>query len=472
MQKIYKIKIAGKEISVVQDSDGKFIIPDFVEELKSNGSALKPANEPICLARKPLSEKTVAENVLKWGTGGLNINGCMVETEENEINARDNKYGSNGNSMFHNNKNLNEGWNGNKGRFPANVIHDGSDEVVSGFPNTKSGLLAKHHKSKGSGGASGFLGESMKRDSFEKDYGNDSGSASRYFFKVDGCNIDFFTYLYKVIKSEIQCGNILESQKVGGIVYGVILAVEQCTQNAEQFMCGNKSMVNFQKDMKFITETLIKQMTELKTCNCLQGMSIEWYMQEQEKTINSLMELNIEDASYVENINYLMNFHCEMLELIKVIVNNVQIKSYGNGGKSTGKDITNIIENTERNSRIIYTPKASKSERDAGCEGLERKEGGMRSETSGQHITRRDGGDPLPVRNNHPTVKPIALMRYLCRLITPPKGIVYDPFIGSGTTGISSGLEGFSFIGSEIEKDSYNIADKRIKFHLAQQKLF
>ncbi len=47
------------------------------------GTALKPANEPICLARKPLSEKTVAENVLKWGTGGLNIDGCRVGTEEN-----------------------------------------------------------------------------------------------------------------------------------------------------------------------------------------------------------------------------------------------------------------------------------------------------------------------------------------------------------------------------------------------------
>lgn len=66
------------------------------------------------------------------------------------------------------------------------------------------------------------------------------------------------------------------------------------------------------------------------------------------------------------------------------------------------------------------------------------------------------------VDNKHPTVKPIKLMEYLCKLITPPKGIVLDPFMGSGTTGIAAKNLGFDFIGIELDKDYFEIAEKRI----------
>ena len=65
--------------------------------------------------------------------------------------------------------------------------------------------------------------------------------------------------------------------------------------------------------------------------------------------------------------------------------------------------------------------------------------------------------------NTHPTVKPTDLMRYLCRLVTPPGGVVLDPFMGSGSTGKAAGLEGFSFVGSEREQSYLEIAEKRIK---------
>lgn len=64
--------------------------------------------------------------------------------------------------------------------------------------------------------------------------------------------------------------------------------------------------------------------------------------------------------------------------------------------------------------------------------------------------------------NNHPTVKPTDLMRYLCRLVTPPNGIVLDPFMGSGSTGKAAVLEGFSFVGIELESESFDIAKQRI----------
>jgi site-specific DNA-methyltransferase (adenine-specific) len=64
--------------------------------------------------------------------------------------------------------------------------------------------------------------------------------------------------------------------------------------------------------------------------------------------------------------------------------------------------------------------------------------------------------------STHPTMKPTALMRYLCRLVTPPQGIVLDPFMGSGSTGKAAVLEGFQFIGIEREDDYLEIATSRI----------
>jgi len=65
-------------------------------------------------------------------------------------------------------------------------------------------------------------------------------------------------------------------------------------------------------------------------------------------------------------------------------------------------------------------------------------------------------------RNNHPTVKPTALMQYLCRLITPTGGVVLDPYMGSGSTGKAAIREGFSFVGIELDPDYYEIAKARV----------
>lgn len=112
--------------------------------------------------------------------------------------------------------------------------------------------------------------------------------------------------------------------------------------------------------------------------------------------------------------------------------------------------------------RFFYGAKASKKDRNDGCEHLPKKPSGMVSETSGQHITRRDGNAPGPQANNHPTVKPTELMRYLCRLVTPPHGVVLDPFMGSGSTGRGAVLEGFGFVGIERDGGYWEIAKARV----------
>ncbi len=77
-------------------------------------------------------------------------------------------------------------------------------------------------------------------------------------------------------------------------------------------------------------------------------------------------------------------------------------------------------------------------------------------------MTRRDGGAPDVGKNNHPTVKPTDLMRWLTRLVTPPDGLVLDPFMGSGSTGRGAVREGFRFLGIELSPDYLKIAEARI----------
>lgn len=112
-------------------------------------------------------------------------------------------------------------------------------------------------------------------------------------------------------------------------------------------------------------------------------------------------------------------------------------------------------------SRFFYVAKASKRERNAGLEGMPKKE-----------APKFDGGDFVrgkdnnakdqKAENHHPTVKPIKLMQYLIKLITPPGGTVLDPFMGSGSTGVAAKNLGFEFIGCELNPEYLEIAEKRI----------
>jgi site-specific DNA-methyltransferase (adenine-specific) len=119
-------------------------------------------------------------------------------------------------------------------------------------------------------------------------------------------------------------------------------------------------------------------------------------------------------------------------------------------------------------SRFFYCAKTSRAERNAGLEGFDDVEsatedfGGMK----GVNLTRKDGGENrvLATKNSHPTVKPINLMRWLVRLVTPPGGRVLDCFLGSGSTGCAAALEGFDFIGIEREPEYVAIAEARIRF--------
>ena len=108
--------------------------------------------------------------------------------------------------------------------------------------------------------------------------------------------------------------------------------------------------------------------------------------------------------------------------------------------------------------RFFYCAKASKKDRDEGLDGFEEKS----RPTMGNDIGGQPDQQKANNRNIHPTVKPTDLMAYLCRLVTPPGGVVLDPFMGSGSTGKAAMREGFRFIGIEMDADYLSIAEARI----------
>jgi site-specific DNA-methyltransferase (adenine-specific) len=271
---------------------------DKTEEWNGWGTALKPAHEPIVLARKPL-EGTVVDNIRKWGVGGLNIDGCRVSAEgEDFSNVQDRK------DLTGKLTNHHEGGNAEAldklkrlGRFPANLIHDGHQQVLDLFPR-EAGAAAAVKAGYSGDAKNGIYHDYAQRGDNGATFYSDKGSAARFF----------------------------------------------------------------------------------------------------------------------------------------------------------------------------YCAKASKSDREEGCDDLptQEKPAHMRTGNGTGETSMTDGFQPTQRKNTHPTVKPTELMRYLVRLITPPNGVVLDPFNGSGSTGKASMLEGMQYIGIEMNPDYIKIAEARISNALNQ----
>ncbi len=254
---------------------------DAARQWEGWGTALKPAWEPIVIARKPLVG-TVAENVLQFGTGGLNIDGCRVDCSDKLVRPPIQR--TKNEAIFPLGKGVQIE---PQGRWPANLIHDGSEEVLGLFPNVKSGARQQDTQTESPTGWKWSVG------GYKSGCESSSGSAARFF----------------------------------------------------------------------------------------------------------------------------------------------------------------------------YCAKASKHDRDEGCDSIPEKDivtFATANGTSGKPSSISEGRK-TKYRNNHPTVKPLALMRYLCRLVTPPGGTCLDMFCGSGSTGKAAEIEGFKFIGIDKDKEATEISEKRIE---------
>ncbi len=260
---------------------------------------------------------------------------------------------------------------------------------------------------------------------------------------------------------------------------------------------GNKITGQFLPDTISIIKTATTSIINFPILCALAQTNIGNYTLETEKNIEQFEALNIESVSVAENGECLISFIYDQREPIPAIVRNAcwdisQIgeRNIGNTGthiigidaKSPATNITkNILIKTEQRStqedandiakklepvRFLYCAKTSTSERNAGLQGLNKKVSGSFDGNIDLINARKIEANPerpnKAGENNHPTVKAQKLMRYLCRLITPPNGIVLDPFMGSGSTGLAAISEGFRFIGIEKEPEYFEICKRRV----------
>ena len=184
--KKYQINIKDKQFEIIQDDDGKFIIPEYIKEQEQFGTSLKPAYEPIIVARKPFKGSLI-DNIIENGVGGLNIDECRVGDELicggtmsdfKYVCAEQKANGNGGHLSFGQVSNAPRvECEEHIGRFPANVIHDGSDEVLAGMPNTKSNGGEAEYEFTNQNNPSHLYTNIKTGAHYE-----DEGSAARYFY--------------------------------------------------------------------------------------------------------------------------------------------------------------------------------------------------------------------------------------------------------------------------------------------------
>ena len=325
-------------------------VTDAAKQWEGWGTALKPAYEPIVLARKPLSEPTIAQNVLKHGVGALNIDGCRIAAASwTRQGLKDDMRGGNFASGSGKKILLGDGiaHSHSQGRFPANFLLSHAEDCEQIGVKKVKGIT---------GGGKKVGGQ----------YGNIYGYTSQYDvgkegYHADADGLEMIEEWWCVKDCPVR---MLDEQsgerKAGSKVQGT-----EPSRTGQNGIYGTYNRV------------------ENKPFSDLGGASRFFLTIAPDKISFNITQLNSEHGESNSNI-----------------------------------------------SRIRYCPKASQSERGEG--------------------------------NSHPTVKPLALMSYLCKLICPPNGMILDPFMGSGSTLIAASRENFSVIGIEKEPAYIPIAQKRI----------
>jgi len=375
------------------------------------GTALKPAVEIWTLARKPLSESTIAENVLKWGTGGINIDGCRVgDTVETWPKSR--SYDSDKMAKPHSDQNFTKHetqLTGDvpSGRFPANFIHDGSDEVVGLFPETKPSRIGKP---RGTHKKGMFANSEFNKVGQEH---NDSGSAARFFYCAKASKKERYVYLTcncQTVKLESwpkQDQNLNEQTDGTSPEADTYEEQSEVDLFSNTSISGKKKMEKSLSDTHSITSTTSKQTTD----------------------------------SAISSSSMLLNTN-ESTEGVNLETENGGSPAQSVGNSSKLQPTTGISPQKDGHFMGVVVPATSA--------GWYRKSVCVDCGSEVRH-------------NGHPTQKPTSLMQYLVRLVTPVGGTVLDPFMGSGSTGKACVLEGFDFIGIELDPEYCKIAEARIK---------
>ena len=406
------------------------------------GTALKPAREDWLLLRKPLEKGlTIAENCLKWGVGGIQIDECRIKTDE-QLNYGTGKKSNVGfkTSPQNNERPIYDG----TGRFPSHLIHDGSDEVVSLFPSPHGAGRARQNMRDISGQAKGIFPAHGKGGHRL----GDSGSASRFFMccsptlrhdTMSICkhiNVNIVARFLMTIQAmhdpiATKYAEGLRDEQLDQNVRSAITGCEKCVTPIVQELVRIKNLASNPEGLQAIQDSIVSYKNSILTQNLVEIVT-KWVNTDTTPTTASLLIL----------------FGCVLLAT----------------DENTSSEKREAEEGNGEPKRFLYCPKPSKSERNRGCEGLEEKESYMvenGSKTAGAANGVRYDRKTLHY-NNHPTVKAQALMEYLIKLVSREGHIILDPFAGSGSTLVACVTLKRGFIGIERELDYFKIAQERI----------
>ena len=432
------------------------------------GQALKPAIEPIYMGQKPFSEASGTANILTWGTGALNIDGCRVgwpDGKAPEIGT--------------------PGWGGpNKtssavpgqvgetvarsgpsaiGRWPANIIHDGSHEVLAAFPEApgQQGDVRGTEASQPFGGH--VYGEMTGRHSAMAR--GDSGSAARFFYRVE-----------KEERCDL-CRVLLDGKSAKESSCNASTAAPssqtQSTLNGGTVHCGAADWQPHDGEGRKLPSSAPALAVESSSGRCRQptgntvpsdALTLETsrIAQSVRSAANLCASCEIDIAqslaatqlglapaslpcleSMPERRRQILRQHLALYvagrESTDTITTTASLKTLFGSVLHAIADTTNLgradqAENTESARRLFYSSKADADDR---------------------------------LGSKHPTVKPLDLMQYLVRLVTPPGGTVLDPFAGTGTTGEAAWREGMRAI--LIEREPEYQADIARRMELAEK---
>lgn len=405
-----------------------------INKLK-DGSFAWPEGVPEFIPSSPL---TVAGNVLQHGTGALNIDACRVG-EEQTVTIRSGHSGDHG--IYGSDSRKFERANP-PGRWPANCVHDGSDEVVSGFPIAPG-------QQRGVGPANGakpsvnVYGDYGPREQFNPR--GDEGSAARFFYQVQKdvicplCSADIADSLSATRNtptgSSVRFG-VAASPSLGDAANGSLASADAANAGDSSEPCLPLTSDSAQPNAA--TWPLERIARNVRSAAGLCG------------SCATAIAQSLAGARATGRLAPLPSTFC--IDDSRRTILSHSLASYVASRESTDIILT-MPSLSELFGSVFHAIGASISS--------------AASEPNGRSEPRRlfynskaDAADRLG--SKHPTVKPVDLMRWLVRLVTPPGGRVLDPFAGSGTTGMACLAEGFDAVLIEREEQYYRDIRRRI----------
>jgi len=494
--------VTGASSAPIQYYDAPITEPASLEaqEYAGYGTGLKPAHETWWLVRAPLGEKTIAENVITYGTGAINIDASRVKTLE--VKPKDKIGDSTGyGASFSAARSTGSGANNTGGRWPSNILlshsifckprglkeipgngkkadsASNSTKYTYGHYNERS--LISHTQDNGketvedwecidgcpvqelnsqsgnltSGARKHTVGEAAPGSVFnferakESEYPASSGGASRYFQTFgeyecsDDCPIQELNKqsgLSQGHKSETSDNRMFANNAI----YGRGLPGERTPDNSYGDSGGAARFFQNLEPAR-IAEALIEEWECIPECPIFQ--------------VNQQSGVTQSGGHVRHNSAGKQGYG----------IDNPEFETTGPTDKGGA---ARYFQN------FYYCAKPSVKERNMGCGDLEEKQGFDKNTSKLIRRTNVETGAieefeyvPSAKKNNHPTVKSIALMSYLIKMITPAGGTVLDMFGGSGTTGLACIQNGFNYILIEREKEYIDIIAARLAYMEASQ---